>query len=97
MIEYEDALFSIRKKANKLGIQTVLAQDSLGSILARPVISAQHLPPFDNSAMDGFALAAQQKDVQVGAEFKVVGKRAADITNSAIDINKDECVQIMTG
>jgi molybdopterin molybdotransferase len=32
--------------------------DALGRILAEPVVSATALPPWDNSAMDGYALRA---------------------------------------
>ena len=45
--------------------------------LARDIHSAQSLPPFDNSAMDGFALRANGTAFETGTEFAVQGWQAA--------------------
>jgi len=42
-----------------LGVMESAMLDSLGMVLAEDVVSTRDVPPFDNSAMDGFALLAQ--------------------------------------
>ncbi len=67
---------------------------ALGRVLAEPVVSRTAVPPFPNSAMDGFAL--RHADLAEGAVLRVVGEVAA---GSAADptIGRGECVRIMTG
>jgi molybdopterin molybdotransferase len=48
------------------------AADALGRVLARDVVSELELPPFDSSAMDGFALVADG-----AGELPVVGESRA--------------------
>jgi molybdopterin molybdotransferase len=38
------------------GIETVAISDALGRVLARPLSSQVNVPPWDNSAMDGYAV-----------------------------------------
>ncbi len=39
-----------------VAIETVATADALGRVLAAPVVAAVSLPPWDNSAMDGYAI-----------------------------------------
>jgi molybdopterin molybdotransferase len=41
-----------------LGSETVAAPEARGRVLAQAVVSARRIPPFDNSAMDGYAVRA---------------------------------------
>jgi molybdopterin molybdotransferase len=41
-----------------LGEETIPVDRALGRVLARPVVAAVTLPPWDNSAMDGYAVRA---------------------------------------
>ena len=50
-----------RMPAKKCGIV-----DSLGCILAQSVYAGENIPPFDNSAMDGYALIAS--DVETSSD-----------------------------
>lgn len=45
------------QRANR-GIETLPLAQALGRVLARPVSAQQAVPPFSNSAMDGFAIRA---------------------------------------
>jgi len=50
--------------------------DSLGLVTAEPIMSGENIPPFDNTAMDGFALRAE--DVAAApVDLDVVGTIAA--------------------
>lgn len=57
---------------------------ALGRLLAEAVYSGEDLPPFDNAAMDGFALPLGTRTAQVGEAFSVQGEQAAgDAARSA--------------
>src|SRR5581483_9472079 len=55
-LAYEDALRIVLAAGSKAPVEDVPISACIGRVLAAPVISAVDLPPFDNSAMDGFAL-----------------------------------------
>jgi molybdopterin molybdotransferase len=77
MISYYEALTSILAHAHKMDVLQCPAADALGRLLAEPVVSPACLPPFDNAAMDGFALHAGEGGLLAGAEFPVMGAQAA--------------------
>lgn len=60
-----------------LGIESVKLHAACGRILAEPVVSSEALPPFKNSSMDGYALAAAGAPVPAGSEFLICGELAA--------------------
>ena len=41
-----------------VGTETIATADALGRVLAEPVVARVSLPPWDNSAMDGYAVRA---------------------------------------
>ncbi|MCD9086967.1 gephyrin-like molybdotransferase Glp [Stenotrophomonas sp. SY1] len=77
MISYEQALQQLLAAASALPSEEVPVTQAAGRILAADVVSPQALPPFDNSAMDGFALCAQGQMIGAGSTFEVVGWQAA--------------------
>ena len=70
--------------------------DALGSVVARAVTAAEPVPPFANSAMDGFAVRAADV-VSVPVELRVVAAIAAGADPSAIDVGPGQAARIMTG
>lgn len=76
MIALEDAIAITRASARVLPAEEVALHDALGRVLARAVHSPMDLPPFDNSAMDGFALRTPN-GLADGDEFDVTGEQAA--------------------
>ncbi len=73
--------------------------DALGLVLAETVVSAEAVPPFASSAMDGFALRAA--DVAGAAEtaparLKVIGTLAAGAAPTTT-VGPGEALRIMTG
>ena len=58
MLTYEEALAQILDKVILRAPQETALQDALGRVLAETVVSPVALPPFANSAMDGFAVRA---------------------------------------
>jgi molybdopterin molybdotransferase len=61
-LSYADALACMLERCDRLGVQRVPLDDSLGFALAEEVRSRVDHPPWDNSAMDGFAVRAEDLD-----------------------------------
>ena len=74
---------------------TVALADSVGCVLAGDVISPEDVPPFANSALDGYAVLASDTTV-VPVEMPVVAEVAA---GAAADrpLVAGEAIRIMTG
>jgi len=94
---FDDAIAIIREVAAKhrLDTETLPLSRTHGRILAADVHAPIALPPFDNSAMDGFAL--RHADLREGeTTLRLVDEqfagRARDIT-----VGDGECVRITTG
>lgn len=99
MIAPDDALRLIFEHARVLGAELVPLARAVDRVLAADVRAAVALPPFDNSAMDGFALrAADLKDAtpQNPVELTVLETvRAGDA--GRLEVKPGEAVRIMTG
>ena len=59
MITIEEAYKIVLQNASQLETEKVYFTDSLGRILAEDVKSDIEMPPFDKSAMDGYACRKQ--------------------------------------
>lgn len=77
-----------------LGVATTPLADTLGCVLATDVVSAERVPPFANSAMDGFAVRAA--DTGDGIELTVIGTIAAGAA-PMFTVAAGHAVRIMTG
>jgi len=75
MVSYEQAI-DILKKAKRLPVKTVSVDQASGYVCAKDVISSIQVPPFKNSAMDGFAIVANQAP-SAPVIMDVVGRTAA--------------------
>ena len=74
-------------------IETVAAQAAAGRILARPIIARHTLPPWPNSAMDGYAV--RSAEVQAGQPLPVSQKIFAGQMPPALQAGT--CARIFTG
>lgn len=82
--------------------ETINLEQALNRVLATDITSKVDLPGFDNSAMDGYALASQALEKLEIAEnnkisLQVVGESFAGKPYSGPAIQATECVRIMTG
>ncbi|MBE1159689.1 molybdopterin molybdotransferase MoeA [Dyella acidiphila] len=75
-LAYEDALRIVLAASRALPAETCAMSACLGRVLATPIVSAMDLPPFDNSAMDGFALRGDAL-IHAGTELDIEGEQAA--------------------
>ncbi len=80
MLRLEDALSRVLDGARPLPLETVTLEDAQGQVLAVPVVATTSLPPWDNSAMDGFAVrSADVADASPDSpvRLRVLGEVAA--------------------
>ena len=77
-------------------IETVPLLAARGRVVARDIVAPLSLPPFDNSAVDGYAV--RHADLDAGRETRlVVADRLTAGHASARPARKGEAVRIFTG
>ncbi len=95
IIAIEEALGIVRREARAGAaprVTTVTLDEALGRVLAREVISPIDSPPFDKSAMDGFAVAAGD----TSTTLSILDTLAAGGAPGRA-LKPGECARIMTG
>ena len=73
----------------------VPCDDMAGRVLAQDVVAIENVPPFANSAVDGYAVRADDV-VVVPVELRVVGTVAAGAV-ATVALKRGEAIRIMTG
>ncbi len=95
MLNYGEALKIVLSNARRLASEKVSVEEAIGYLLTEDVYSKIDMPPFNKSAMDGYAVIAQ--DTQgAAAKLKCIGLIQAG-ENFKRKILHGECVKIMTG
>ncbi len=80
MIGYHEAVARLRDGAGLLAVERVPLAAAVGRVLAADVVSGVALPPFDNAAMDGLALASGGTTLRAGTEWEAAVRiRAGDV------------------
>jgi len=92
MINVDEALNRILQTVSPLSKQSVSLENALGFTLAEDIFSPIEMPPFDNSAMDGYAVADEDT-----ATYTVIGEIKAGDNASNIFLNPGEAIRIFTG
>jgi len=92
LLLFDDALQIVRDQVRFAGTETVPLDQSLGRVLAEDVVSDMDMPPFDKSAMDGYA--CRHADLQ--NELRVIETIPAGYAPQKT-IGPNECSKIMTG
>jgi len=80
--------------ATRLGTERVALPEAIGRVLAAPIVADRDQPPFDASAMDGWAI--RRVDLSPGARFQVAGESAAGRAH-ARPVQPGQAVRIFTG
>lgn len=94
MISFEEALAVVRKSIHKGDIVLVPIAKAIGMAVARVVKSPSMSPPFDQSAMDGYAIRYQEN--YNGAIFQCAGILPAG-SSSKQRLKSNDAVRIFTG
>jgi molybdopterin molybdotransferase len=91
----EDAQAFVLESCPPLGAVEVERADASGLVLATSVVAGEVVPPFDNTAVDGYAV--RSADVATApVELRVVGELAAGAAPT-VPVGVAETVRIMTG
>ncbi len=99
MIAPQEALDKILDRMNPLPGEKVGLEDTVGRVLESDVLAVEDLPPFRNSAMDGFAVrtgdtTGASRDLPVTLTVRDV-VRAGTIATE--DLGPGEAIKVMTG
>jgi molybdopterin molybdotransferase len=92
LLPVDDAIAVILGHADALPYESVAVADALGRFLAEPVAAPFDLPPFTNSAMDGYAIRA----ADTPGRLRVVGESAAGAPFTGV-VGAGEAAAISTG
>ena len=92
MLSVEEARERVLAVTAPLTAEDVALEDALGRVLARDVVAAGNVPPFANSAMDGFAVTAGEagRRIAIGGESKAGSP-------SEVAAGEDCAIRISTG
>jgi molybdopterin molybdotransferase len=91
MIQVSQALSIIEANTSKMPIQKIKVAKSLGFILAEAIYSPMDMPPFRQSAMDGYAFLHDGSST-----FELAGiSQAGDFLNMKTE--KHQAIRILTG
>jgi molybdopterin molybdotransferase len=98
-LSVDAALAAILERIPVLEPETVLLDEALGRVLAEDVYADLNVPPFDNSAMDGYAVIAADT-AGASADQPAVLRVIADLPAGylpEVPVARGEAVRIMTG
>jgi molybdopterin biosynthesis enzyme len=94
-----EALRVVLERVEQLPVETLAHADVLNRTLARDVVASLDLPPFDNSAMDGYAVIvadlknASETQPIVLKNLETIG--AGEVATARVE--RGMCLKIMTG
>jgi len=96
----QDAQKTVLAAAQPLGIEKVGLLDALGRVLAEDIIAQRDNPPWDNSAMDGFAVRwediKQEHAITKPVELKIIEEvQAGKVATKTV--GPGQAIRIMTG
>ena len=104
LLSYDDALARLLAHAPQLQASEVGLGDATGRVLRDPVLADRDQPPFNRSAMDGFAMNAAAINAAMQADpsgaFPIIGDVPAGAAPPTIHTNTDAppgVVRIATG
>jgi molybdopterin molybdotransferase len=95
MIDYEAARKAVFETARPLGIEEVRLDEAFGRVLGTDIIAPRALPPFDNSAMDGYAVRSADT-ITGAASLRLAGEAPAGTVLTGV-VASGTAVKIMTG
>jgi len=98
-LDVDEAMARILAAASPLGTEHVHLADAVGRALAEEVTAGATLPPWDNSAMDGYAVRAT--DVRGASRSSPVVLSVVGVVRAGADpgpeMGGQQAVRIMTG
>ncbi len=95
LIPIEQARGAVLAQCAVLAVATLDLADAVGCILAADVVAPEDVPPFANSAVDGYAVIASDLSAPP-RELPVVGEVAAGAA-ADVALQRGQAIRIMTG
>lgn len=99
MIQPEDVRQQILDRIRPIGIETVALEEAIGRFLATSIATRDPIPPFDNTAMDGFVVRAADTSAaseSVPVTLPVVATVEAGMSGE-IPLEPGQAMRIYTG
>lgn len=99
MISVEEALGLILENIREIGFEKVDIKEALGRVLAEDVYARRNIPPWDNSAMDGYAVKVNDVEgasKENPAVLKIIESLPAGYISKS-KLKYGEAIRIMTG
>jgi molybdopterin molybdotransferase len=78
LLSIEEAQRLILERVKPLGPEQIALEDAAGRVTASPALAGVDLPPFDSSAMDGFALRSDDTPGTLPVVARIAAGRPAD-------------------
>ena len=91
----EEARSEVLSSVGLLGVEQVPIWQARGRVLASDVVAPENVPPFANSAMDGFAVRAADVSA-AGSVLQVIGDLPAG-SSTDMEVRPGQAIKIMTG
>lgn len=93
-ISLEEAIYVLNESINKLEVEEISLVECTNRVLAEDIYSKIDNPPFDKSAMDGYAIVAE--DSESNEKINIIDKVFAGEVCKSI-VKSKSAVRIMTG
>lgn len=98
ILSVDDAVAAISARLSHVdGVDTVALADADGRVLAEDLVATLQLPPFTNSAVDGYAIRGEDLPSGAAKLFRVSGRLQAGISATGAPLAPGEAVRIFTG
>lgn len=91
----EEAQAAVLGSVGSVGSDTVDLENAIGRVLADDVVAREAIPPFANSAMDGYAVVGTDV-AEAGAMLRIVGEISAG-SAPHLSVDPGSAAKIMTG
>ena len=95
-VQFKEALEISQRRKIIVGIEELDLDSCHNRILAEDLVSKVDDPPFDNSAMDGFAMR-NQDTLSPPTTLEIIGTIQAAGQEDDVIVGENQAVRIMTG
>jgi molybdopterin molybdotransferase len=86
----------VERVAPVSGSETVVLRDAVGRVLAEDIVAPVNVPPFDNSAVDGYAVRAEDLGREGETRLTIIDRVTAGRAATR-DVKAGEAIRIFTG
>jgi len=98
ILSVDDAVAAIAARLSAVdGVEDVSLLEADGRVLAEDLVATLQLPPFTNSAVDGYAVRGEDLPTESPRHFRVGGRLQAGSALGGAPVAPGEAVRIFTG